>query len=307
MIWTNAHNIAEGMCLAIRNFVEGDDHGKDWSKVSVTELCDSPLRRFLKLKHGDEVTVDYADYLWAILGSAVHYILSLNKEPDVIIETQMKVKDACGLSITGRADRIDLRKDKLEDYKVTSLYTFKKNLHKEDWAAQLNVYAWLCKQYGINIEHLQINAILRDHSKVKAITEKMKGFEYPEIPFQNVEVPLWTPEEQLQYIKDRLAIHLLYNQDSNVGNVPTCTAKQRWHKVDQYAVIKKGAKRSMKNFNVVDNDKRRALLEAQGYMQHKGLREDEHEIQTRGAEDMRCRYYCEFTEFCPYYKQYVKE
>ena len=295
------------MCLAIRNFVERDEHGKDAKKISATELCDSPLRRILKLKYWDSVTVDYSDYLWALLGSAVHFVLSLNKQSEVLTEHGCSIEGSNGYVLTMRPDRVNTKTKTLEDYKITSIWTFIHKKHEKEWEEQLNVYRLGLALKGIEVNHAYINAILRDHSKIKYIQEFARGNrEYPEIPFKKVPVKLWTFDVAKSFLNNRFILHTKTPMDET--KCEPCTARERWYHISQYAVMKEGAKRSTKNFDIPNMDEAPAVLkEVKKYMAEKGYSEPKYTIETRDEESTRCKYYCDFTNFCPYYKKFVPE
>ena len=297
MKWTNKYNIEQGFCTAIKHYVERDHHSKDPNTISATEVCDSYMQRALKLQYWNYVTADYSDYMWMLLGSSVHYILSLHKEEGALHEMNQIVELGNGGILSCTPDRVVPSKFELYDYKVTSVYSFLKELHKKSWEKQLNVYAYALARNGITIKRAVINALLRDHSKVKAVTGQ-GGPNYPQIPFTSKEIRLWGIDKQGEFLRERLTNHFKY-QNLNVNDVPVCTHEpdggERWYKVDKYAIMMTGAKRAHKLFATKD--------QAEEYAIEKKFDADTYWIETRGEESMRCRYYCSLTQFCPWFKE----
>ena len=301
MKWTNKYNIEKGFCMAIKHYVERDHHSKDPNIISATEVCDSYIRRALKLQYWNYITTDYSDYMWMLLGSSVHYILSLYKEEGALHEHHIEVELGNGATLSCTPDRVLPAKHELFDYKVTSVYSFLNQLHKKSWEKQLNVYAYALARNGTAINKAFINAILRDHSKVRAITGQ-GGYEYPQIPFISKEVKLWSIHAQGGFLRERLTQHFKY-QNETVDKIPACTMQpdggERWYKVDKYAIMMTGAKRAHKLFPTEDQAKEYAI--------DKKFDPDTYWIETRGEENMRCRYYCELTQFCPWFKEFYPD
>jgi hypothetical protein len=198
-------------------------------RFSVTDLIGPPLIRQLKLKHWDELAEDASDRLWMLLGSAVDHIVSQNTS-EAIVQHKFEIP-VDGVAIVGKPDIFYINEKSLEDWKVTSVWSFLLG-DKKDWERQLNCYAWgLKKEKGWSTEKLQINAILRDWQKSKAKREP----DYPNIPFVTRDIPLWTFEEQDEYIKQQLEYH-------RVSEPQECTSEEKWEKPTTYAVMKKGRK-----------------------------------------------------------------
>ena len=96
---------------------------------------------------------------------------------------------------------------------------------KIEWEHQLNAYAFLVRSTMSegDVQGLKINAIIRDFSRRQA--EKVPG--YPAAPVHQVDVPLWTFEQQRDYIHARLAAHAQALMDEP----PVCTPEERWERL----------------------------------------------------------------------------
>ena len=266
---TNEYNLPE----AIVNIVTRDIRKPKDGEMHVTELIGAPLVRKLTIKHWDEIEVDVSDYLWSLLGTAVHYILKGGAPEDSLEEEKLSAKIG-GITITGTSDLYHNKR--IEDWKITSVYSFLLGM-KPEWVAQLNIYKWLWKENGFPVESLRINAILRDFMKMRTLTDS----KYPKIPFQMSKIPIWKYDFTIKYILDRICLH-------NLKIPPECTPEERWTRPTTYAVMKKGQKRAKR---VLDTQK-----EAEEWIGiQKGLF-----VEERKGMDVKCEQYCDVSKFCKY-------
>lgn len=261
----NKFNLPQAIVNAVtRNGVKNE------KRLSVTDLIGSPLVRQLKLAHWDELESDVSDMLWMLLGSATHYILEKGAPKSALSEQKIEVEKG-GFTVVGVPDIY--HDGVLSDFKITSCYSFILG-DKPEWEHQLNVYAWLLEHCGFPVKKLEINAILRDWMKSKV------GGDYPPIPFQTVNVPLWPKEKIDQYVEERV---LLHSQPAT-----ECTAEEKWKRKTVYALTKNGNKRATKLFDSLEEANKNC---GKGFS-----------VITRPGEDVRCNSYCNVSAFCPYFK-----
>jgi hypothetical protein len=287
---TNRLNLPEPLVNAVRN----DPYNAGKSDISVTALIGSPYIRRLKRLHGDHITEDVSERIYALLGQAVHSILERAEAPHYRIEERLFHEIDCSqierinlpdeddsyqaigkITLSGQFDLIT-PDGILQDYKVTSYFACKDG-PKIEWERQLNVLRFLCWKNNIAVNKLQIVAILRDWSR----TEKLRyGDKYPNEPVKVIDVPLWDLSDTWDYVSERIQSHFF-------REVEPCTPEERWRKVHTWAVRKQGAKRATKVFLVEDD--------AKDFLQDKG---DKYEIDFRKGEDTRCLHYCSVSQFC---------
>lgn len=248
-------------------------------RYSVTQLIGSPLQRILKIKYWDHLVQDVSDMLWMLLGSAAHYILEKHAPEDSFAEEKFVV-EYDGALISGIADL--WHAGTISDYKVTSVFSFLLG-EKPGWINQLNVYRLLYHIAGFETQKLVIHAILRDW-----VSRKASLSDYPPVPFQSVEVPLWSLDEAKAYLSERIILH---RQAEEALDAPVCTAEERWRRPTKYAVIKKTAKRALKLFNTKDDAE-----EALGAIKSP----DVYTVEYRPGEDVRCESFCTVRSVCPY-------
>ena len=162
MKYTNKHNLPVEIIRAIEN----DQYTKGKAVISVTGLLQSPRVRLLNDAHSEQITADYSDEIWKILGQSIHTLLERANEnhKDTITE-QRYFAEVLGWTISGQTDSFSLEENTLKDYKVTSVWTIinANKGTKPEWEQQLNCYAWLHKMHtGKTIDQLNITALDRD-------------------------------------------------------------------------------------------------------------------------------------------------
>ena len=270
-------------------------------RLTVTDLISPPLIKHLKINNWDNIEAKASDFLWMILGNAVHHVFeskglhySIEQilKPGMITSPEKRLAnihqiltanphekyielDLGDTKITGK---IDFRETGvIRDFKITSVWSFLGGI-KPEWEQQLNIYCFLCLQKGIPVEKLIVDAILRDWTKV----ETYRNNDYPKMPFISLDCKKWSEEQQYNFIISKIK---RYKEE------PTeCTPEERWEKATTYAAKKPKAKRATRVFHTID--------EANKYVEkHEGL-----EVEIRKGERTRCLYYCPVREVCPFMK-----
>jgi hypothetical protein len=271
---TNKYNLPESIFQA----VAGQVYPPRPDRFSVTDLINPPLMRQLKLQHWNSLEEDCSERLWSLLGQAIHAVL----EKTVIDETLQEekiVQEFQGVKISGRIDLYHGVTKTIEDYKVTSVYSFLLG-EKIEWQQQLNIYKWLFEHTGFEVQALKIHAILRDWKA----TEAQKNNDYPPIPFITLNIPVWSNENIESFIIERLKAH----QEGKV-----CTNEERWYRGEKWAVKKSGNKTAMKVFETEE----KALKFKEEYS--KQYPRVQLEIEYRHGQYLRCELYCPVRTHCP--------
>ena len=279
---TNNQNLPDVIVRAVTN----DPYTRGKSDITVTQLIDSPRVVALHKSHGDELVEDAADRIWSLLGQSVHSVLERAASDDDVVE--QRIYDAVmGWKIGGQFDL--LSKGVLYDFKVTSVWKLvnMKDGCDPQWEAQLNVLAWLLHRNGVQPERLSIIAILRDWSKHKA-----REANYPSAQVVEVSIPMWTADEQLDYITKRIAKH--QKAQSPDFPMPECSPEERWAKPDIWAVMKEGRKSAVKLYD--------DPISAQARAQSEG---DKFHVEHRKGGSVRCESYCAVNHLCSQYQQEI--
>jgi hypothetical protein len=285
MRYTNQSNLPQSVFnLLAKNRYSGTDVDHVYS---ATTLLKPPQMVILERRHADELEQDVLDRLWSMFGSIAHQLLEEQSPDNEMSETRL-FAEVEGRKISGQFDGYHPSEARLDDYKVTSVWTIVYDSRSEEWAQQLNILAYLLRKAAHEIKTLRIVVILRDWSKSKSL----QGGDYPPAPIQIIEVPLWGEIEQEVFIEDRVKL-MIANEDLADDMLTPCTAEQMWEKPTVFAVHKEGRKSAVKLFE--DFDQAGDFCAASG----KG-----HSVVTRPGKRTRCEEYCAVNKFCSQFAEY---
>ena len=268
--------------------LDHDGYSRGASDYSATDLIAPPQVTRLKRQHADQIVRKRSSNIIALLGTAMHAYLEKFEEPGTIKEERL-FAEVNGYALSGQ---IDVQKSsdgvavRITDHKVTTCYKVMKDSFP-DWEQQLNIYAWLARMNGIEVEALEIHAILRDWRDNMTNQDGQ-----PDEPELTIELPLWSYAEQDLFVRDRLNDLI----SGEMGEVRDCTDEERWFRPPVYAVWKSGGKRPSKLFD--------SPAAAQEYVDHMGKL---YSIEERPAQYIRCERFCEAAPFCPQWQRVLQE
>lgn len=273
---TNTLNLPE----AFLDAVVYDDYDPGESDITVTGLILPPQIAYLRRKHWDEITEDVSERLFVLGGKAIHYVLEKARSND--IREKRVYAEIDGWKVGGQLDNLCLWKGLLSDYKWTSVYAVLGDV-KPEWEQQLNILCFLfVKNNYLNINRLEIVALLRDWSKARALQNK----DWPQTATCRVPVKRWSVEEQLLFLHNRVELH----QTARIeGLYPLCTDEERWASPQKWAVMKKGNKRATKLCGSMEE----AEEFIAGHKEEKKL-----SIEERPRQYRRCEDYCNALPWC---------
>ena len=291
---TNKSNLPN----VIKRAVANDPYDSSGSDISTTRLITPPRIRVLEARHWENLTEDVADKIFALLGSSVHHVIERAVTDEDIAELRL-FHEVNGWTLSGQFDLLT-SKGELIDFKVTSAWAALDALKngKPEWEQQLNVLDYLSRHTDhslknylgktLKVKSLSIMAILRDWSKMKTMTSK----DYPRKQVVMIPVRQWSEEEQDNFVLDRIKAH----QEAEVGELPVCSAKERWRKDDKYAIMKDGRKTALRLLDTKDQVKQ--YLKDNKLVEGKGCT-----VVLRAGEDIRCQSYCRVNSFCDYFTE----
>ena len=283
---TNKFNLPASILKALHNptYSKGDSH------TSATELLNSPRIVQLKKKHWQEITQDASEMVWSLAGTMMHKILE-SDAPNHISEERLHT-EFNGWKISGQIDLQEIYEDGivLTDYKFTSVWAVMNE--KSEWGDQLNIYAWLVERVkGTQIKNVRVLALIRDWSARDAVNREG----YPQAPIVFVDYPLQTFADREKFITKRIDAHNdAYFQMSTGSELPECTPEDMWEKPTTYALKKVGGVRAKKVYAILTEAEAGLAEAGKGY-----------EIETREGERTRCNKYCQVSQFCDQFDQYL--
>ena len=295
MEYTNKQGIPIGIynAIATDHYTDLDDKPSDYS---ITKIISPIQQTELLRRYEGTAKVPQRDILEsynAWIGSVLHNALedaSMN-DKDVISERRF-YKTIAGKIISGKVDAI--KKKTIVDYKTCKVYKIMK-MDTKQWEEQANCYRVLAEEEGIEIDKLQVEAMMLDWKPMEARIKKNQG--YPQCPIQVIPLKVWDLSVTEQFIKQRV----LYLEnakkvtDEELAEEFPCSREEQWSGYKDTAIYKINANRATKVFkspeeaaeHMLDNDK---------------LSIDTHYIVDRYSKRTRCEEYCSAKNICQQYK-----
>lgn len=266
------------------------EHEYTPKRYSVTQALKGTREAILTRRHADEIEKDVSDMAWLIFGTAVHSVLENARESDTQLkENWVSAEMPNGYVLSGIFDLYDDATGTVTDYKTATAW----KVVYGDWADyrdQLMAYCWILRQMGFDARRGEIVALLKDHSKTRARTERG----YPAHPVYRIG---WEfPEDDLAAFGERMAEHFREIERCEAlpdDELPLCAPEQRWAKPDQWAVKKAGNKKASRVF---DNE-RDAADYAEVLQRDTGRK---CVVEFRKGRDQKCLEYCDCRPFCNY-------
>lgn len=279
------------------DLVTNDSYSKGESDISITGLVKPPRIRVLEKLHHNEIRKDVSDAIPSLMGRSLHSMLE-NANATGLSEQRFYL-DIDGITISGQLDAV-LDGSTIQDYKMVPIRKLQIGV-PEEFTAQLNAYAYLIKHgYFFDKENpqqkvysmrgakkLQIVAFFKDW--FRAGLKKDEYGNYPKAQCLVYEVPLWTEEQQLRYLQERISLHKAANK-----KLPMCSLQDMWATKDKFAVMKKSRKTSLKNHDSREMAEKHAI-DVGGV------------VEERPGRRIRCEDgWCDVAQFCQQHKEFMK-
>jgi hypothetical protein len=284
---TNDNNLPEALVKA----VESHQHkGGDYSASMMT----NPARMYwLTKRHFKKLTSDVTTRIWALFGTAVHKIIENGAGDNEISEGYLEEKLSINgrkVNLSGSADIYD-NEGNIIDWKTDSVWTIIFGNREYERELQLNIYAWLYRKAGFEVNAVKVISLLKDWSRKKAKHDR----EYPQCEVVMKKYKLWDDVEALKSITERLEYFESYRNTKD-DDLPECTMEERWQDPTKYAVMKEGMKRAVRLYETMEEAEKRVIQEQE-------KTKKEHYITIRVSEPKRCIDYCSCNQFCNQYKK----
>jgi len=283
--YTNKYNLPE----AVFNALKRDNYNKGNAHYSVTEILNPPQLVQLKRRYLETLEEDVMDNVWSLLGKAAHHILEQHAPEDSLSEERLSIT-VCDRVLSGQTD--NYHNKIITDYKITSAWTLVYGSRLKEWEEQLNIYAYIFRKHGYEVEQLQIVTILRDWDKNKAASDRV----YPQTPIVVVPLNLWDERKQYEFVT-KFVGRQVGAEDVLDDELPSCLPEDMWEQPTKYAVMKEGRKTAVRVF-----ESKEAAAEHTAHMSDEAG--NSIYIQERRGCRTRCERYCPVSKYCHQYKQY---
>lgn len=270
-------NVSE-VPLALAVFLASDnyDYSDDPTEISATTLL-KPLRQIILAKRvppGDGL-VNLADMMNSRMGSAIHDAIEkswLNnhrsameaiglpkqvidriiinpKQEDLLpnhipIYLEQRLKRKIGKwTVTGKFDFVG--EGKVQDFKSTSTFTYKKQTNADKYTQQGSIYRWLDPQL-ITQDQMDIHYIFTDWKPAMVKTDPS----YPPKRFHTQSFELMSLSETEAFIRRKLELIEQY-WHADEDDIPLCDDAELWRSEPVFKYYKNPEKtaRSTKNFD----------------------------------------------------------
>jgi len=283
-----------GLPQTLVNLARRDRYSRGKSRLSVTQIIDSPRVRVLREKYEDEIVTDVSEMVWPLMGQAFHHVVEQGADSEHLPEERLFL-DVSGWTISGGVDLQSLgvngagdHEVVISDYKLTSAWAIMNN--KADWERQLNLYAHLVERTkNYKVTGLTIIAVCRDWSRHEAGYKES----YPKAPISMVPQRLWDEAERLSYLEGRVALHQEAERLQEWGeSLPECSDDERWYRPGKLAVVKPGGKRALKVFEWSER------ADAEEF-----AKSNRAAIEERPGLNTRCESFCSVSQWCEQFKK----
>lgn len=275
MKFTNMYNLPPHICAWCA--VDGYDYQP--GVLSATTLI-APARAWaLKIKHAEELTMDYSDLLAVRYGTAIHDSLEkVGVYHDGDFRERRFFTDFMGFQISGKMDAV--LDGVIRDNKSTSVWKF---VHQEfdEYIKQLSIYKWLLFRNSIETaEHAFIDFFFTDWKK----SDAAKGGNYPVLRYQEQRIELWTLSCTEEYVAERLREFVFAK-----SVLPECTPDELWQSETKWAVyrLNKDKSRQARALKLCNSEEEAEKLAT----------EVGGEVEVRAGKAKRCGY-CVAAPFC---------
>jgi len=300
---TNKMNIPKEIFDAIMtdHYTDPSDKPSDYS---ITRLIAPIQETTLRKRYDPEnphteaeqktlIVRDVLDNFKSWVGSVIHNAIEAawKKENESIVEKRFYAEIE-NKTISGKIDLLK-KAGKIIDWKTCSVYKIQKG-DVRAWEEQQNLYAMLCRLNGIEVDKLEIVAIILDWKKREAGYKS----DYPQTPIVTIKLNVWPQEKCLLFAKERIRKLIAAEKMTNkelAEKIP-CTRYDQWSDTKDWAIIKKGGSRATKVFETE--------IQAINYMEEQSkMNLETHDIVHRMTEKTKCISYCDCRDVCEQYRQ----
>ncbi|MFH1664904.1 MAG: hypothetical protein ABIA77_02035, partial [Candidatus Omnitrophota bacterium] len=235
--------------------------------IGVSALMGAPLPRYLHARYWHQLEVKASETMNALQGQMGHLLFD-KVETETETEIHLKVEFE-GARIMGIADYYDPKLLTLGDakFKQVNAVTAGTIRGTADLETQLNIYCWMARKMGYDVQHLQGDIYINGWTVYKAYGDSA----YPKAPYLKLSIPIWEENFTANYVRERIRvhdtravnllnklgagniyaadIHLLTDMDAAMFEIPVCTDEERFAQPTKWAVMKEGQKKAVKLFD----------------------------------------------------------
>jgi hypothetical protein len=271
---------------------------KSYGDYSVTTLLNSPRQVHLQKRHGAQVVREPEQQIAAFIGTGVHSMFEESLRLQAILDPKYEIERTVFDKIQNRliTGKFDILYDNKHLYDIKTCKVWKKVFDPDlvEWHQQLNMYAWMLRNRGLDIKSINVIAIYMDWQQQRSFRDDS----YPNEPIIEYELKLWQDDYTEKYINGRIKL-MVESETLTDEQLPFCTTEEMWQRASEttYAVMpKKEATRASKIFPTLE--------EAKGYGRDKFATSPDAFIEIRRPDRTRCERWCDGKDWCSQYRDY---
>jgi hypothetical protein len=210
--------------------------------ITASQLTNDDKQIVLESRYPDKISPDVSEQIWASVGTAIHWLRQKAAEKLSGIMCEARFRANVGeFAVTGQIDAYFIDRQKLDDLKVTTVWTYATDVRHEDYLVQLSIYKWLLESKEKEFLHdgewikdpniypvteATITYFLRDWKETGDVFLKGRGKVKAGdiVPVQLVEKPveLWSYQRTGEWLRNRLnRLSVAFELDD--ARLPPCT------------------------------------------------------------------------------------
>lgn len=272
-------------------------HYKKEGDYSATEIISPPRMVTLINRYRNKIETPPEGKVASFIGTGVHqYVEECLTKYALLTETEYELEQRVSLKYKERI--INGTFDILLGTHIFDIKTCKtwKTIYDPDmveWTEQQNIYAYLCRKNGIEVDKIHVIAIYLDWVEGKVVQSKS----YPREQIMLYELPMWDDARCEQYLDERVG-KLIELEEMDDGLLPECTEDECWQRNKTYAIFK--TPDSKRASRVLDDPE--SIREWCRNNPNKWT--DLSQVEVRYPKRTRCLKYCDAHSVCGQYKSY---
>ena len=230
---------------------------KSYGDYSVTTLLNSPRQVHLQKRYGSQVIREPEQQVAAFIGTGVHSMFEESLRLQAILDPKYEIERTVFDKIQNRliTGKFDILYDNKHLYDIKTCKVWKKVFDPDlvEWHQQLNMYAWMLRNRGLDIKSINVIAIYMDWQQQRAFRDDS----YPNAPIIEYELKLWQDDYTEKYINGRIKL-MVESETLTDEQLPFCSSEEMWQRASEttFAVMpKKEATRASKVFSTMEEAK----------------------------------------------------
>ena len=277
-----------------------DKRYRSFGDYSVTTLLNPPRMVQLNKRHKNDVVRTPEQQIAAFIGSGVHLMFEESLKLQAVLEPEYSVERTVYDKIEDRliTGKFDILWNERHLYDVKTARCWKKVFDPDmvEWHEQLNIYALMLHNRGLDIRSINIIACYLDWDQKRSFRNE----DYPQTRVVEYQLSLWPWEDTDKFLRSRINL-MKEAENLNDEHLPFCTDEEMWvrNKEIEYAIMaSKDAGRALRVCSTLDEAKQYAAEKTTSLKPGAF-------IEVRKPIRKRCEDWCDAAPWCQQFKEYA--